>query len=240
MDLEDYNTISIAQATQLQNELRKQLILSPFQSTITTIASADISFNKYETIVYAGVVILSYPELFPISCALAIAETNFPYVSGYLAFRELPALLKAWDMLPTKPDILVVDGNGIVHPRRMGIASHFGVVANQPTIGAAKTLLCGKYTEPAQSIKSHTAITDKTEQIGWALRSKNAVAPVFVSPGHLVSMEDSLKIMMQCLGRYRIPEPTRRAHEMVNKFRIGQMKEGYHSLGTGSGDYALF
>lgn len=239
MQLENYHSISITQATQLQNELRERLVLSPLQSDISTIAGADISFNKYETTVYAGIVTLSFPQLAPVSCALAIAETDFPYVSGYLAFREIPALLKAWNMLPSKPDVLVVDGNGIVHPRRMGIASHFGVLMNQPTIGTAKTLLYGKYTEPEAAVKSHSPIMHKTEQLGWALRSKNAVAPVFVSPGHLLSMDDSLSIMLSCLGKYRIPEPTRKAHEIVNQFRIGNLKEGFHFLGGGMG-YSLF
>lgn len=240
MNLEDYNSISIPQATLLQKELRDKLILSTVHSSISTIAGADISFNKYETKVYAGVVVLSFPNLIPISYALAIGETHFPYVSGYLAFREIPALFKAWELLPTKPDMLVVDGNGIVHPRRMGIASHFGIVTNQPTIGSAKTLLYGKYIDPALTVKSHTPIMDKNEQIGWVLRSKTGVAPVFVSPGHLVSIEDSLSIMTKCLGKYRIPEPTRIAHEMVNKFRTGALKEGFHVLKNRQEDNTLF
>lgn len=236
----DYHTLTIAQATQLQNELREKLILSPLSTNVETIAGADISFNKYETTVYAGIVVLSYPQLVPLSYALARSETDFSYVSGYLAFREVPALLKAWDMLPTKPDVLVVDGNGIVHPRRMGIASHFGVLMNQPSIGTAKTLLYGKYQEPEMVVKSHTVIMQKDEQLGWALRSKNATAPVFVSPGHLLSLQDSLSIMLRCLGKYRLPEPTRKAHEIVNQFRVGNLKEGFHLLNNGGSGYSLF
>lgn len=226
----DYDEMTIPEATQMQYRFREKLILHSTSSIITTIGGADISFNKNETTVYAGIVLLSFPGMHLISCALAKAEVHFPYVSGYLAFREVPALLKAWEMLSQKPDLLVVDGNGIVHPRRMGIASHFGILTDQSTMGIAKTLLYGKYKEPDLSSGSASPIMDKKEQIGWALRSKNAVSPIFVSPGHRQSLEDSLKIATQSLGRYRIPEPTRQAHEMVNKFRTGQIKEGAHTF----------
>src|SRR5688500_7501625 len=124
-----YNNITVSEAAALQKQLRSQIELhTPAIFSIQTIAGADISFNKYETTVYAGIIVLSFPDLQPIAHSLIKTEVTFPYVSGYLAFREAPALIKAWQQLSHKPDVLVVDGHGIAHPRRMGIASHFGVL----------------------------------------------------------------------------------------------------------------
>lgn len=227
----DYNSISIAEATALQKELRTRTILHKKKDgKVRTIAGADISFNKYETDVYAGIIVLQLPELHPVAYSLAKAQIRFPYVPGYLAFREIPALIRAWEGLPQKPDVLIVDGHGIAHPRRMGIATHFGILASQPAIGCAKNILCGKYEEPENVRGAFTLIRDKTEVVGAALRSRPGVKPIFVSPGHLVSLDDSLDIVQQCLGKYRIPEPTRRAHEMVNNFRKGTVQEGFALL----------
>lgn len=226
----NYDGLKIPEATQIQNELRRKLLIQDYSSAISTIAGADISLNLYSTTIYAGIVILHYPSMQPIAYSLIKDETRFPYVPGYLAFREVPALHKVWGHIPDKPDILVVDGHGVAHPRRMGIASHFGTVVNYATIGCAKKLLFGKYTEPAIDKGTASPIMDKAEQIGWAYRSKAKTNPVYIAPGHLVGMQQSLDIMKTCTGKYRIPEPTRLAHELVNKFRIGDLKEGYHQF----------
>ena len=223
-----YNNITVSEAAALQKELRSQIeVQTPAGFSISTIAGADISFNKYETTVYAGIIVLSFPDLLPIAHSLVKTEVTFPYVSGYLAFREVPALLAAWNLLPQKPDVLVVDGHGIAHPRRMGIASHFGVLTGQPTIGCAKKILFGKYQLPPDERGAYTDIQDKGEVIGVVLRTREKVKPVFVSPGHKLSLNDSINIILQCMGKYRIPEPTRKAHELVNEFRRGEVKEGY-------------
>lgn len=225
-----YTNISIPEATRLQNELREKLDTAERELNITTIGGADISLNLYSTTVYAGIIILSFPELKPVACSLVKAETRFPYVPGYLAFREVPALFIAWQQLPAKPDVLVVDGHGIAHPRRMGIAAHFGTLTGQTSMGCAKKLLYGKYEEPGIELGAHSTIYAKQEQIGYAFRSKTKTAPVFISPGYGMGMENSLQVIRQCTGKYRIPEPTRLAHELVNRFRKGELKEGYHSL----------
>lgn len=223
-----YNNITVSEAAALQKELRNQIDLqTPADFSIRTIAGADISFNKYETTVYAGIIVLRFPELQPIAHSLIKTEVTFPYVSGYLAFREVPALVEAWNQLPQKPDVLVVDGHGIAHPRRMGIASHFGVLTGQPTIGCAKKILFGKYQLPPDERGTYTDIQDKGEVLGAVLRTREKVKPVFVSPGHKLSLKDSIDIILQCMGKYRIPEPTRRAHELVNEFRRGELQEGY-------------
>ena len=221
-----YDNLTIPEATLIQNELRSKLDLTPMTEKIHTIAGADISFNKYETTVYAGIVVLKFPEFVPVTYSLVKVEVHFPYVPGYLAFREVPALLKAWEQLPQKPDVLVVDGHGIAHPRRMGIAAHFGTLTGQRSMGCAKKILCGIYTEPDIEKTGFSPIEHKGEQIGWAVRSKDNVQPVYVSPGHRMSLDDSLNLIQECLGKYRLPEPTRLAHEAVNRFRTGGLSEG--------------
>lgn len=226
-----YNNITVTEAAALQKSMREKVVLQkPAGFEVKTVAGADISFNKFETTVYAGIIVLSFPELQPMHYALVQTEVSFPYVPGYLAFREIPALLKAWELLPQKPDVLIADGHGIAHPRRMGIAAHFGVLENVPAIGCAKKKLFGKYDLPPDEKGASTYLYDKEEIIGAVLRTRPNVKPVFVSPGHLLSISDSLHIIRQCMGKYRIPEPTRKAHELVNNFRKGILKAGYHQL----------
>jgi deoxyribonuclease V len=238
-----YEHLSIPEATQLQNQLREKVITpdrhlttnaiavsSPDSLLIKTIGGADISLNLYSTTIFAGIIILSFPQLKPIAYSLVKAETRFPYVPGFLAFREVPALVQVWEQLQMKPDVLVADGHGIAHPRRLGIAAHFGAVTGQVSIGCAKNILCGNYQEPALEKNSYSPILDKQEQIGYAFRSKSKTAPVYVSPGYGLGMKNSLEIIQQCLGKYRIPEPTRLAHELVNRFRKGELREGYHEI----------
>lgn len=225
-----YTNITIPEATRIQNELRAKLDIAERELHISTIGGADISLNLYSTTIYAGIILLSFPQLLPIAYSLVKDETNFPYVPGYLAFREVPALMHVWEQMPLKPDVLVVDGHGIAHPRRMGIAAHFGTLSGQPSMGCAKKLLFGKYQEPDLNVGAYSPIYDKQETIGYAFRSKFRTAPVFVSPGHKLGMQNSLELIQQCIGKYRIPEPTRLAHELVNRFRKGELEEGYYKL----------
>jgi deoxyribonuclease V len=219
----DYENISPQQAVQIQAELRQQLNIQPLEKQVTTIAGADISFNKYSTTVYAGIVVMQFPSLQVIETSGITDETSFPYVPGLLAFREVPALAKAWNGLKIKPDVLVLDGHGIAHPRRMGIATHFGIVMQTPTVGCAKSLLTCKYDEPPIEPGTSTNLIHKNELIGKVLRTKKNVKPVFISPGNLISMEQSLALILQCVRKYRIPEPTRMAHNFVNELRRNAM-----------------
>ena len=225
-----YSNITIAAATRIQQDLRSTLDLQERNLQLQTIAGADISLNLYSTTIYAGIVLLSFPQLKPIAYSLVQGETRFPYVPGYLAFREVPALLQVWEQMPLKPDVLVVDGHGIAHPRRMGIAAHFGALTGQPSMGCAKNILFGKFAEPAIEQGSYSPIYDQQETIGYAFRSKAKTAPVYVSPGHKLGLHNSLSIIQQCVGKYRIPEPSRLAYELVNRFRKGEIAAGYHSL----------
>ncbi|WP_343669881.1 deoxyribonuclease V [Chitinophaga sp.] len=219
--------MTITEATQVQIELRQKVIIQPIDYPVSIIAGADISFNKFSTTVYAGIVLLSFPGMQVLGYSLVKKEVHFPYVPGYLAFREVPALLDAWEQLPFKPDLLVVDGHGIAHPRRMGIAAHFGVVADTPALGCTKKVLCGKYEEPGLTKGSFTPLIHKDEIIGAALRTKDKVKPVFVSPGNKIDLQGAISIINQCAGRYRLPEPTRQAHNAVNEFRKGNLPAGF-------------
>jgi len=216
---EEYESLSPAQAIELQKQLRAQIRIEPLLKPIQTIAGADISFNKYEETVYAGIIVLSFPGLQEIAKSTVISKTSFPYIPGLLSFREVPALLLAWDQLQIKPDLLVLDGQGIAHPRRLGIATHFGLVTDTPTLGCAKSLLIGKYATLPEAAGSTSLLYDQEEVIGAALRTKFKVNPVFISPGHRIDLEQSLEIIKQCVNGYRIPEPTRKAHLLVNQIR---------------------
>ncbi|PSK91012.1 deoxyribonuclease V [Taibaiella chishuiensis] len=229
-----YDTLTVPEATLIQKELRAQLDLSPLSKPPQYIAGADISLNRFSEVIYAGLVLLRYSDLQPVACSLVQSITRFPYVPGYLAFREVPALVQALEQMPVRPDVIMLDGHGIAHPRRMGIAAHFGTLTQMATMGCAKKKLFGKYEEPGPAKGDYSPIMDKEETIGYALRSKNKVLPVFISPGNRMSLDDSLRIALHCCGNYRLPEPTRKAHEFVNLFRTGQLQSGYHEIGSGS------
>lgn len=224
--LHDWN-LSPTEAVALQSSLREQIRFAPIDITkIKTVAGADISFNKFSETIYAGIVVLSFPALEVIETSGVVTTTKFPYIPGLLSFREIPALLEAWEKLEITPDVLVCDGQGIAHPRRMGIGAHAGLLIQKPTLGCAKSVLVGKFEEPEKTRGSWTPMIHKNETIGAALRTKNNVSPVYVSPGNLCDLESAIEVLLRCDGGYRIPEPTRRAHLFVNELRLGEMKTG--------------
>ena len=225
MDLSGYEHLTPAEAINYQRQLREKIQIRELQKQIRTIAGADISFNKNSELVYAGIVVFNYPAMQVINTASAISHTSFPYIPGLLAFREVPALFNAWNNLYTKPDVLVLDGQGIAHERRMGIATHFGLLANIPTIGSAKSRLHGNYVEPDNTIFAESPMYDKCELIGVALRSKVNCNPIYVSPGHNISIKQSVDVIKNCIKGYRIPEPTRQAHLLVNKIRVENVED---------------
>jgi deoxyribonuclease V len=209
-----------SEAIDVQQRLRNLVRLQPLAQPVNTIAGADISYNKFSDTVYAGIVVLSLPDLRIIESAGVRSLAKFPYVPGLLSFREAPSLLEAWEKLRTKPDVLMFDGQGIAHPRRFGIACHVGVLLDWPTIGCAKSILVGKYGELKPEAGSQTPLIDKGEQVGVALRTKNKVAPVYVSPGHLIDLDSAVDLVLRATSKYRLPETTRQAHLLVNKLRV--------------------
>jgi deoxyribonuclease V len=216
-------------AIELQKALREKVVIQPFSKQIKYIGGADVSLNRFSDILYAGIIVLSFPDLQPVAHSLVKTTTKFPYIPGLLSFREVPGLVEAWEKLILKPDLLVVDGQGIAHSRRLGIAAHLGVTLDIPTIGSAKSILYGKI----QGIVNGTEIPvgsalplidPKTdEQIGAALYSKKRSKPLIVSPGYKVSVDESVSTIKSCIRGYRLPEPTRLAHELVNAFRRGEI-----------------
>lgn len=216
--------VTPAEAVALQQRLRSQIRIEAPAEPFLTIAGADISFNKFEETVYAGIVVLRLDTLETVEEAGVVSTAPFPYIPGLLSFREIPALLEAWQKLTTEPDVVMFDGHGTAHPRRIGIASHAGLFLNRPTFGCGKSVLTGKFSNPAPERGAWSPMTDRGETIGAALRTKNRVNPVFVSPGHLLDLETAIALTLQCDGGYRIPEPTRRAHLLVNALRRGEFK----------------
>jgi deoxyribonuclease V len=176
---------------------------------------------------HAAIVVLELPALKTVSRSLISDRTSFPYIPGLLAFREIPVLWKAWQQLHIKPDVLILDGHGIAHPRRMGIATHFGIEIDHPTIGSAKNILTGSYSELASEKGASADLIDEGEKIGFALRSRTNVNPIYVSPGHKLSFDDAYSIVMETLTKYKLPRTTRLAHQWANRLRRGEANEGY-------------
>jgi deoxyribonuclease V len=211
------------EAVEIQKSLRDRVRIEPPRKKIELIAGADISFNKFETAVYAGVVVLRLPTLEVVEEAGFVGETRFPYVPGLLSFRETPSLLEAWSKLKTEPDVIVLDGQGLAHPRRFGIACHVGLLTGRPALGCAKSILVGRHEELGEERGARAPLVDpkRGDQVGVALRTKRRVQPVYVSPGHLIDFDSAADLMLACDGGYRVPEPTRRAHLLVNELRRG-------------------
>ena len=210
------------EAVELQKRLRERVRVAPLKKKIETVAGADISFNKFDPVVYAAVVVLRLPSLEVVEEAGVVSETKFPYVPGLLSFRETPSVLEAWAKLRTEPDAVMFDGQGLAHPRRVGIASHVGLIIDRPTLGCAKSVLVGKYEEPAAERGAWTPLVDKGETVGAALRTKTRVQPIYVSPGHLIDLAGAIDLTLRSDGGYRQPELTRRAHLFVNALRRGE------------------
>jgi deoxyribonuclease V len=228
------------EAVELQKKLRERVRVGPLKKKVETVAGADISFNKFDPTIYAAVVVLRLPSLEVVEEVGIVTETRFPYVPGLLSFRESPSVLEAWSKLKTEPDAVMFDGQGLAHPRRVGIASHVGLIINRPTFGCAKSVLVGKYEEPGAERGAWAPLVDKGETVGAALRTKDRVNPIYVSPGHLVDLEGAIALTLRCHGGYRQPEPTRRAHLLVNALRRGERaptSEEKDDAGTGQGSF---
>ena len=202
------------EARQLQNKLRTQVISTDQFGTINTVAGVDIGLKKDTAI--ASVVVLSFPELQVVDSVLTASPVRFPYIPGLLSFREIPPLLTAFEQLQTIPDMVIVDGQGIAHPRRFGLASHLGLILDKPTIGCAKSRLWGRYTEPNAEQGAYTYLTDKEEVIGAAVRTRTNVRVVYVSIGHRISLDSARMWTLACCQGYRLPETTRHAHNAAS------------------------
>jgi deoxyribonuclease V len=213
----DLNT---AEACALQRELAARVDsnrpLGPYQ----TVGGADVSYNKFSPVLFAAVVVLRADTQEVIERAGVVAEATFPYVPGLLSFREAPAVIDAFRKLSVRPDVLICDGQGIAHPRRLGLASHLGLWLGIPTIGCAKSHFFGEYEEPGPERGDWSPMTDGDETIGAVLRTRSRVKPLFVSPGHLCDLEGAVATVLALSPKYRQPTTTRLAHNYVNELRI--------------------
>ena len=176
------------------------------------IAGVDISVNRAKGEAIGAVVVLSYPRIEIVEARVVRGKLEFPYIPGLLSFREAPLILEACRKLQITPDLFIVDGQGIAHPRRLGLASHLGILLDIPTIGCAKSCLCGEYQLPGDSCGSHSDLVDGEEVIGAVLRTKTGVKPVYVSIGHKVDLQNAVRWVLECCRGYRLPEPSRLAH----------------------------
>jgi deoxyribonuclease V len=210
------------EAVALQQELRTRVRVQPLTHEIKTIAGADVSFNKFSETIYTGIVVLRLPDLQIVDEVGIRSASNFPYVPGLLSFREAPSVLEAWEQLKTKPDVLMLDGQGLAHPRRLGIACHVGLWLGVPTLGCAKSILVGRHGELQPEAGSFMPLVDKGEQVGAALRTKKNVSPVYVSVGHLLDLPAAIELVLRSTTKYRQPEPTRQAHLLVNRLRVAE------------------
>ncbi len=205
------------EALEIQNRLQKELSLKVAFKKNEKIGGVDVSYAKRTNTLKAVIAILNYPSFEIIEVFEKMGRNNFPYIPGLLTFREGPIILEAFDKLKEVPDVLLFDGQGIAHPRRMGIAAHLGILLDLPTIGCAKSLLCGKYEEPMKEKGAQSFLWDREEIVGVALRTRANVKPLFVSPGHKMDIQTSVEIVLASSPHFRIPLPLRYAHALSRR-----------------------
>ena len=206
--------LSPKEAIELQKKLREMVSLKNELGAVKTVAGVDVGF--LEDTAYAAVVVLSFPQLKIVDESLAKEKVTFPYIPGLLAFREGPAVMAAFKKLKADPDLIIFDAQGLAHPRRLGLASHLGVLLDRPSIGCAKSKLCGTYNPPPNRVGAYTFLKDRGEIIGAVLRSRANTSPLFVSVGHKIDLKTAVNFVLRCCRGYRLPEPTRLAHKLAS------------------------
>ncbi|MGZ8218993.1 deoxyribonuclease V [Methylomagnum sp.] len=209
--------VPLQEAIAIQNRLRGLVrIEDDLPPGIHRVAGVDVGFEDNGALTRAAVAVLDFPALTLIESRLARLPTEFPYIPGLLSFREIPALVDALDSLDTLPDLILVDGQGYAHPRRLGIACHLGVLTGLPTIGVGKTRLVGTHMDVPDRRGAWVSLMDKGEEIGAVLRTRVGVQPLYISAGHRMSLVTAVDWVMRCVGRYRLPETTRQAHRLAS------------------------
>ncbi|MBE0535167.1 MAG: deoxyribonuclease V [Phycisphaerae bacterium] len=217
-DLHNWN-LSYANARRLQAVLARKVRIGPLKRAPRSVAGIDCAFSRDKKRIGAIVVVLEYPSLKILETVSAIEDVCFPYIPGLLSFREAPVCLAAAAKLRIAPDCFLIDGQGVAHPRRLGLASHLGLFLDRPTIGCAKSRLIGTFEPPAVEKGNHTPLMDGDDTIGAVLRTRTGVKPLFVSVGHKCTLDDAIRITLACAPKYRLPEPTRLAHQAITKLK---------------------
>ncbi len=207
------------EAKVLQLTLAEQVKIQPLPENFSVLGSADIAYVSATNQLVAAILSFRWPDLTLIETSHLVAPISFPYIPGLLSFREVPPLLEAYKRLEHPPEVLLCDGQGIAHPRKFGLASHLGFCLDIPTVGCAKKLLCGKH-DPFELRRGYsTPLNFHDEMVGWVFCSRDGVKPIYISPGHLTDLESSRELIYRCLGRFRIPEPLRQAHNLATRLR---------------------
>ena len=211
--------LSYSQAIGLQKLLACNVQLAPLKKPPKIIAGMDCALSRNGQKIIAAVVVLKLPDFELVETTSAVRKLTFPYIPGLLSFREAPACLAAVEKLKTEPDLFIIDGQGIAHPRRLGLASHLGLFFDKPTIGCAKSRLIGTFEEPPPQKGSYSPLKDKGDTIGAVLTTRDNVKPLFISVGNRCNLDDAIKWTLKCTLKYRLPEPTRLAHQSVTRLR---------------------
>lgn len=206
-----------AEAIRLQSRLSREVIVADALGEVRRVAGVDVGFEDGGAVTRAAVVVLDFPSLAFVASALARVPTSFPYIPGLLSFRELPAVLQAFERLEAPPDLVLCDGQGIAHPRRLGIASHLGLWLDLPTIGVAKSRLVGTHEEVPPEKGAWRPLLHRGERIGAVLRTRAGVSPLYISSGHRVSLDTAIHYVLACITRWRLPETTRAAHRLASR-----------------------
>lgn len=210
--------VNLSEAKDIQNKLKNNIRIQPLKKEIHTICGVDTAFDNKKKLCFTALVLVSYPEIEILEEMYVVGRIQLPYIPGFLSFREGPSIVKALHRLTVQPDILMFDGQGIAHPRSMGIATHIGILFNIPSIGCAKSKLSGTYDQMGKQKGNFSYLFSKgNKKIGVVLRTRDNVKPVFVSPGHLIDVNDSKKYVLCSAVKYKLPEPTRLADKLSKK-----------------------
>lgn len=222
------------EAMEIQRQLQDEVVVETIFDEVETVAGIDCGFKDGKA--RAAVVVLGYPDLQPVDQAVAQIPMPFPYVPGLLSFREAPAVLEALEELRVEPDLLILDGHGYAHPRRLGLACHVGVITGVPAIGCAKSRLIGEHEEAAAEKGHWVPLYDAGEVIGAVVRSRTNVLPIFVSIGHQVDLETAVDIVLGCCTKYKLPETTRYAHRVAGgeRLEIANLQQNILNFGQDS------
>jgi len=210
---------SIQQAKIIQEDLAKKIKISKLQVPIKKIAGFDVSYLKSRNLLIGGMVVMNFPELNVLETIIQTSPISFPYIPGYLSFREAPVLLDLITSQRQNIDVFLFDGHGIAHPRGLGIAAHIGVLIDKPCLGCAKKKLVGEFDQPADQRGSASNLTYKGKKIGQVLRTRPGTKPVFVSVGNRITLQQGVELILSCCRKCRLPEPLRQAHQLVTSWR---------------------
>jgi deoxyribonuclease V len=218
VELHPWN-VPYKEAVRIQELLKDQVVVKSFEGQIKYIVGLDASYAKGSRTVWAGAVVLDFPSLVKQEEQWSQKEVSFPYIPGLLSFREIPALIEVLRRISIEPDLIFCDGQGIAHPRGIGLAAHLGILIRKPTIGCAKSKLVGEFDPVGEAKGDYTYLRHRNKIVGAVVRTRANVRPIFVSPGYHLSIDDCIRLTLATCTKYRIPEPTRQADTLVNSLR---------------------